>query len=245
MNRFWNFIRNDAGERILRIDGMITDNDFLAWLEDGTSAKEFRQELNLGEGDITVWINSEGGDCFAATSIYNALKKYRGHVTIKIDSLAASAASVVAMAGDVVEISRVGMIMIHNPWAFAEGDSAEMKSVASMLDEVKETIINAYETKTKLPRAELSRMMDETTFLHAQKAVELGFADKIIGDEVAPLIEISSRRQVMNCMTNAVKAKLDAEKKSAVKNNARRSKLDIATKRLKLGGMNYGFARTV
>lgn len=210
MNKFYNFARNEAGERELRIEGMITDDNFLAWLIGGTSAKTFRAELNSGEGDITVWINSEGGDCFAATSIYNALKEYRGKVTIKIDALAASAASVIAMAGDSVEISHVGMIMIHNPWSFAEGDSAEMKSVAAMLDEVKETILNAYELNTKLSREEISRLMDEETFMHAQRAVELGFADKIIGDEIAPAIEISSRRKVINCMAKAFK-KREAE----------------------------------
>lgn len=118
------------------------------------------------------------------------------------------------MAGDVVEISPVGMIMIHNPWTGVVGDSAEMKTVAQMLDDVKETIINAYEQKTKLSRAEISRLMDEETYFHAQKAIEYGFADKIIGDEKPPLIEISSRRQIMNCMTNALKSKLKSEKKS-------------------------------
>ena len=215
MNKFWNFIRNEADERELRIDGMITDDNFLAWLVEGTSAKNFRKELNSGDGDIIVRINSEGGDCFAAASIYNALKEYRGHVTIKIEAIAASAASVIAMAGDAVEISPVGLIMIHNPYSFAEGDSAEMKSVAAMLDEVKETILNAYEQKTKLSREEISRLMDETTFMHAQKAVELGFADKIIGDEIAPVIEISSHRKVMNCMMKAFKA----ENKKAAPNN--------------------------
>lgn len=161
MAKFWNWAKNeDTGERTLRLDGVICDDDFMAWWLDGTSAKAFRQELNSGEGDISVWIHSEGGDCFAA-AIYNALKDYSGKVTVKIDGLAASAASVVAMAGDVVEISPVGIIMIHNPWTGAVGDSAEMKIVAQMLDDVKETIINAYERKTKLSRAEISRLMDE------------------------------------------------------------------------------------
>ena len=217
--KFWNWIRDETtGERILRIDGLIADD---SWWEGDITPKNFRDELNAGDGDITVWINSEGGDVYAAVQIYNMLKEYRGHVTIKIDSLAASAASVVAMAGDTVEISPVGMMMIHNPWTLAQGDSAEMTSTAKMLDAVKENIINAYELKTHLSRTKLAKMMDEETFIHARKAVELGFADKIIGEE-NPSNEtanandgISSRQQVTNCIMNAIRNK----NKSAVFGN--------------------------
>lgn len=228
MSKFWNWIKNaDTGERELRLDGVITDDDFWAWLRGGKTAKQFREELDSGEGDITVWINSEGGDCFVAAEIYNMLKEYgntKGKVTIKIDAMAISAASVVAMAGNTIEISPVGMIMIHNPISFAEGDSEEMKTAAKMLDEVKESIINAYELKTKLPRTELATMMDDETWIHAQKAVELGFADSIIGAENQSkennsAVNISSRRQVMNCMRNAFKKKSEAENKITTQNN--------------------------
>ena len=180
MNKFWNFIRNDAGERILRLEGVICDDDYSAWLSDGVSATDFRRELNSADGDITVRINSEGGDVFAAAAIYTALKEYSGQVTVKIDGIAASAASVVAMAGDSVEISPVAMMMIHNPWTWTQGDSDDMQSAAKLLNEVKETILNAYEQRTKLPRTQLSKMMDEETWLPAQKAVDLHFADKIM-----------------------------------------------------------------
>lgn len=228
MPKFWNWAKDeDTGERVLRLDGVITDDDFLAWINESKTAKEFRTELNSGEGDITVWINSEGGDCFAAASIYNMLREYgntRGLVTIKIDAMAISAASVVAMAGDTVEISPVGMIMIHNPWSYAQGDAEEMKTAAKMLDEVKESIINAYEFKTKLPRTKLAKMMDDETWIHAHKAVELGFADKIIGAENQTTENfaarnISSRRQVMNCMMNAFKAKRETETQKADSDN--------------------------
>ena len=212
MNKFWNWTKNETtGERTLRLDGVICDDDFLAWLYDGVSAKAFREELNSGEGDITVWIHSEGGDCFAAAAIYNALREYRGKVTIRIDAVAASAASVIAMAGDSVEISPVGMIIIHNPWTGTVGDAEELKTVASQLDSVKENVINAYELKTHLSRTKLAKMMDEETFIHARKAIELGFADKIIGEEktteTAGNASMSSRRQVMNSMMNAIRAK--------------------------------------
>lgn len=226
MNKFWNWVKNeDTDERELRLDGVIVDDDFWAWIMDGVSAKAFRRELNSADGDITVRINSEGGDCFAAAAIYTMLKDYgksKGIVTVKIDGIAASAASVVAMAGDTIEISPVGMIMIHNPWLWTQGDAEEMRAAAKFLDDVKETIINAYETKTKLPRDEISRLMDDETWLHAKKAVELGFADKIMFAENQTtddlVANMSSRRQVMNCTAGTIKAKLAAQKKSTPDN---------------------------
>lgn len=218
MAKFWNFLRDDAGERILRLDGAISET---TWFGDEVTPKFFRDDLNAGDGDITVWLNSPGGDVFAATEIFNMLKEYgdnRGLVTVKIDSLAASAASIIAMAGDVIEISPVGMIMIHNPATIAAGDADEMKAAAKMLGEVKESIINAY-GRTNLSREQLSRMMDAETWMNANKAVELRFADKIIGSENQPTDEqsakIFSAMQVTNSVADAFKAKRDAEKKFA------------------------------
>jgi ATP-dependent Clp protease protease subunit len=127
-----------------------------------------------------VWINSPGGDVFAAAQIYNMLRDYKGTVTVKIDGLAASAASVIAVAGDEVLVSPVAMMMIHNPATIAMGNAQEMEKAIGMLNEVKESILNAYEAKTGLNRGKLSRMMDEETWFNAKKAVELGFADKIL-----------------------------------------------------------------
>ena len=136
--------------------------------------------MNAGSGDITVWINSPGGDCVAAAQIYNMLTQYKGNVTVKIDGIAASAASVIAMAGNTVLMSPVSMMMIHNPATVAFGDHAEMQKAIDMLAEVKESIINAYVIKTGLTRAKLSHLMDAETWMDANKAVELGFADDII-----------------------------------------------------------------
>ena len=113
-----------------------------------------------GEGDITIWINSPGGDVFAANQIYNMLMDYKGKVTVKIDGIAASAASVIAMAGGDVLMSPVSMIMIHNPATIAIGDTEEMEKAIAMLEEIKESIINAYELKTGLSRAKISHLMD-------------------------------------------------------------------------------------
>lgn len=217
--KFWDWTRDkETGARELTIAGAISSDDFLSWLFDDVTPKKFRKELNSDEGDIILRINSEGGDCFAASEIYNMLKEYsdtRGLVTVRIDAIAASAASMIAMAGDWIEISPVGMIAIHNPWTITEGDAEEFKIAASQLESVKENIINAYELRTKLPRAKLARMMDEETFIHARKAVDLGFADKIIGEDNPPEEDsttaetsdgISSRRQVTTGIMNAIRA---------------------------------------
>lgn len=127
-----------------------------------------------------MWINSPGGDCVAAAQIYNMLMDYKGNVTVKIDGIAASAASVIAMAGATVLVSPVSMLMIHNPMTAAFGDKNEMEKAISMLAEVKESIINAYEIKTGLSRAKISHLMDDETWMDAHKAIELGFADDML-----------------------------------------------------------------
>ncbi len=142
--------------------------------------------MNSGKGNITVWINSPGGDCVAAAQIYNMLMDYKGNVTVKIDGIAASAASVIAMAGNTVLMSPVSTMMIHNPATIAMGDHNEMQKAIEMLNEVKESIINAYEIKTGLSRAKLSHLMDSETWMNANKAVELGFADGIISRDAFP-----------------------------------------------------------
>ena len=164
-------------ERILELNGTIAEE---SWFDDDVTPQLFRDELNSGTGDVTVWINSPGGDCVAAAQIYNMLSNYKGKVTVKIDGIAASAASVIAMAGDTVLVSPVSMLMIHNPATIVWGDHAEMQKAIDMLAEVKESIINAYVLKTGLSRPKLSHLMDAETWMDANKAVELGFADEIM-----------------------------------------------------------------
>ena len=180
--KFWKW-RNQAEagtapeERTLFLNGTIAEE---SWFDDDVTPQLFKDELNSGTGDITVWINSPGGDCVAAAQIYNMLSNYKGKVTVKIDGIAASAASVIAMAGDTVLVSPVSMLMIHNPATIAWGDHAEMQKAIDMLSEVKESIINAYVLKTGLSRPKLSHLMDAETWMDANKAVELGFADEIM-----------------------------------------------------------------
>ncbi|MEQ2464667.1 MULTISPECIES: head maturation protease, ClpP-related [Bacillaceae] len=177
MRKFWNWVRDSDEERTLYLNGVISEE---TWWGDEVTPKMFKDELLAGTGDITVWINSPGGDVFAAAQIYNMLMEYTGKVTVKIDGLAASAASVIAMAGGDVYMSPVSMLMIHNPSTIAIGDSEEMMRAKALLDEVKESIINAYELKTGLSRTKLSHLMDAESWMNANKAIELGFADKIM-----------------------------------------------------------------
>lgn len=180
--KFWNWVKNDGAdefgsERTLYLNGEISDE---TWYGDEVTPQMFKDELNAGSGDITLWINSPGGDCFAAAQIYNLLMDYRGNVTVKIDGLAASAASVIAMAGTKVCMSPVAMLMIHNPATVAIGDEEEMQKAIDMLAEVKESIMNAYEIKTSLSRTVISHLMDAESWFNAKKAVELHFADEIL-----------------------------------------------------------------
>lgn len=192
MKRFWNWVRDEApaaGEpasRTLYLDGVIASE---SWLDDDVTPAIFKEELLAGKGPVTVWINSPGGDCIAAAQIYNMLMDYPGDVTVKIDGIAASAASVIAMAGTTVLMSPVATMMIHNPLTTAMGNSEDMRKAIQMLDEVKESIINAYEIKTGLSRSKLSHMMDNETWLNAKMAKQLGFCDAILfreEDEAQP-----------------------------------------------------------
>ena len=201
--KFWNWVRNEGEKRVLLLDGEISDE---TWWGDEVTPQMFRSELNAAEGDIDLWINSPGGDCYAAAQIYNMLMEYKGNVNVKIDGIAASAASVVAMAGSTVEISPLGLMMLHNPMTISIGDTHEMERTITFLGEIKESIINAYEIKTGLSRAKISRLMDAETWMNAKKAVELGFADSVLYTDVQrPVTEVAdglifSRAAVTNSL---------------------------------------------
>ena len=186
--KFWKWVNkavlNDEEEavmeRTLFLNGTIAEE---SWFDDDITPAMFKDELFAGTGPITIWINSPGGDCIAASQIYSMLMDYKGDVTVKIDGIAASAASVIAMAGTKVLIAPTALMMIHNPATIAYGDHTEMAKAIDMLEEVKESIINAYEIKTSLSRTKLSHLMDEETWMNAMKAIELGFADGMLEDE--------------------------------------------------------------
>ena len=177
MKKFWNWIKDSDETRTLRLEGPIDEESFWG---DEITPQMFRDELESGEGDVTVWINSPGGNVFAAAEIYTMLKDYKGSITVKIDAIAASAASVVAMAGDVVQMSPVAMLMIHDPSTVAMGNTKDMEKAIEVLNEVKESIINAYASKSGLSHARIANFMSNETWMNAKKAVELGFADEVL-----------------------------------------------------------------
>ena len=173
MKKFWNWIRDETNldARILRLEGAIAEE---SWFDDEVTPQLFKDELMSGSGNITVWINSPGGCVFAASQIYTMLRNHNGKITVKIDGIAASAASVVAMAGDETLISPTGMLMIHDPMTIAYGNKTDMEQTITMLEEVKESILNAYVQKSHQSRETLSQLMSEETWMNAEKALELG-----------------------------------------------------------------------
>ena len=189
MKRFWNWLApqetspdSDGGERVLRINGVIAEE---SWLDDEITPAVFASELNAGSGPVTIWLNSPGGDVVAAARIYNMLLDYPGKVTVNIDGIAASAASVIAMAASTVAMSPVSMLMIHNPATLAMGDKTELSRALDMLESVKDSIINAYQLKTGLSRAKLSKLMDMETWMDATAAIDLGFANEVLTSKQA------------------------------------------------------------
>ena len=205
--QFWNWVRNEDGTRILTIDGVIAEE---SWFADDVTPKLFREQLNAGTGDVVLYVNSPGGDCVAASQIYTMLMEYKGRVTVKIDGIAASAASVIAMAGTEVLMAPTSLLMIHNPLTVAIGDTEEMQKAIVMLDEVKESIINAYELKTGLSRAKIAHFMDAETWMNAQKAIELGFADGILTRDtgVPDGIPINGYQYSRRAVTNSLLSKI-------------------------------------
>lgn len=183
---FWSFKNSEENDEEieLRIDGdIVMDDDFWSMLfgTENVTPKGFMSELSQYKGkNINVWINSYGGDVYAASRIYTALKEHKGKVTVKVDGVAISAASVIAMAGDEILMSPTSILMIHNPWGNFQGEAEDLRHGADVLDEVKQTIINAYQLKTNKSRAKISQMMDEETWMSAKKAVSEGFADGML-----------------------------------------------------------------
>ena len=208
--KFWNWVRDsDTGERTLVLNGTIAED---SWFGDEVTPAIFRDELMKCDGDITVWINSPGGDVFAAAQIYNMLMDYKGNVTVRIDGIAASAATMIAMAGTTVEMSPVGMFVIHNPSTAVIGNTKEMQAAIQMLDEVKENIINAYELKTSLPRQQLSDLMDA-----ADKILFANEDEEKANSTVEAML--FSRRAIVNSLVDKIKAQSQKIVKATVPDN--------------------------
>lgn len=243
MTKFWNFIKNKATETEpekieLRIEGDIVDDEH-AWIyewigEPAASPNAFKNELKEFKGkSLTVWIDSYGGSVFAGASIYNALKEHDGKVTVKVDSKAMSAASVIAMAGDEILMSPTALLMIHNPLTGMYGDMHDMRKVADVLDQVKESIINAYSSKTGRSRSDIASMMDDETWMSANVAVKEGFADGVLYQDeqfdVTNMKEFSfNRLQVANSTSKSIKKVVED-----VKSNDKDDEIQLAKMKLK------------
>ena len=183
---FWN-LKNDAEipeDGVLDIDGEIVAEK--GWFtSDGVCvASDFRKALK-GVKNVTVHINSPGGDVMAGAEIYSALREHslngEGTVTVIVTALAASAASIIAMAGDRILMHPVAYMMIHNPWTFAIGDAKELRKTAKTLDVISEGLISAYQARTGKDREELKKLLENETWMSAGTCVEEGFADEIYG----------------------------------------------------------------
>ena len=221
MKKFWNWVKNEQGERTLLLESTIAEE---SWYGDEVTPATFREELFAEDGPITLSINSPGGDTIAASQIYTMLMEYPYDVTVKITGIAASAASVIAMAGTKVTMSPTSMMMMHNPFTIAMGDSAEMRRASQLLDEVKESIINAYELKTGMSRTRLSHMMNDETWMNSVKAKELGFCDEILFTDDTPVAEDAqffatgscyARKAVMNCLLDKIRAEMPADESAS------------------------------
>ena len=206
-NKFWNWTKNlETNTPELRLEGEIASE---TWWGDEVTPKLFKDELNKYAGkDITVWINSPGGDVIAGSQIYTMLKEHKGNVNVKIDGLAASSASFIAMAGDIVQMSPTAMMMIHLPSTIDWGNKNDFAKAIERLEEVEAAIINAYTLKTKLPKDELSKMMEEQTWMNAFRAKELGFIDEVLytekPEENAKAFDFT-KKAVSGCIQNSVK----------------------------------------
>lgn len=223
MKRFWNWVtvQNDAAPtpdgapasepvvtRRLLLNGPIADE---TWWGDEVTPQIFREELESGNGPIEVWINSYGGEIMAASQIYNMLVAYTGDVTVFIDGVAASAASVIAMAGNTIKMGVSSYLMVHKPSTTIHGNTDDLQNGIDALTSIEKGIIAAYKSKTKLSEAKLSHLIEgKGTWLDAQTALELGFIDEIVTAKNNMGAPIKTAFQ-QDAVTNSLLDKIAAE----------------------------------
>ena len=177
--KFWN---KSAETADIFIYGDITSEK---WDETETTAKSFVDDLkSFGGRDVTIHLNSGGGDCFAALAIYNTLKNYSGKVNVSIEGLCASAATIIACGGSKITIAANSLMMIHNPSVGLSGyfDEIDIDKVKNSLSAVKSTLIQTYQTRTGKSESELDKLLSAETWFTAAEAIENGFADEILGE---------------------------------------------------------------
>jgi ATP-dependent Clp protease, protease subunit len=180
--RFWNLKQTTKNSAELTLYGVISQD---SWWGDEVTPKQFSDDLKaLGDDieEITVRINSDGGDVFAGIAIHNMLKRHKAKVIVYVDGLAASIASIIAMAGDKVIMPKGSMMMIHNPWTSVwGGDADDFRHTADILDKIRDSLVDVYAEKTKLDKEEIKALLDAETWMTAEEAVAKGFADEVEG----------------------------------------------------------------
>ena len=196
--KFWNW--NDSSELVL--DGVIASE---SWYGDEVTPQLFRDELAEHKGDLTVVINSPGGDVFAGVAIYNAIKNRNdGHVTVRVDGVAASIASVIAMAGDTIKMSLGSTMMIHKPWSMAMGDAEELAKTIELLNKLEGSIVDIYADRTGLDKEKIAELLAAETWLNPEEAVALGFADNAPEQKASLSDTIKNVKDLLTPVHNAV-----------------------------------------
>lgn len=176
--KFWNFKALDENTAELTLYGEISD---ISWWGDEVTPKQFKEDLDaLGDIDtLNVYINSPGGDVFAGQAIYSMLKRHKATINVYVDGLAASIASLIAMAGDKVIMPANAMMMVHNPWTFAYGNANDFRKLADDMDKIRDSMVVAYESRSALTTDEIIELLDAETWLSAEDCLEYGFCDEI------------------------------------------------------------------
>lgn len=236
--KFWkwsNSVESNGAELV--IEGEISSE---TWWGDEATPQQLRDELKERSGDLTVSLNSGGGDVFAGVSMYNALKNYDGTVTVRVDGLAASIASIIAMAGDKIIMSPGSMMMIHKPWTFAVGDAKELDKVKEVLDQIEKSMLPIYTARTGKSEEEISALLDAETWMNAEEAVEMGFADELIeakekvsySDAIKNLVNgnlafnMSATKDSINALVDKIKA--EAEEATEVEDVTNTTETEVA-----------------
>lgn len=185
MNRWSPGIKAAADEdRTISIYDVIGED---WWTGEGVTAKRIAAALRqMGKGPVTVNINSPGGDLFEGLAIYNLLREHDGEVTVKVLSLAASAASVIAMAADTIQIARAGFLMIHNAWILVAGNRNDLREIADWLEPFDAAMVDVYSSRTGMDSEEVAALLDAETWIRGSDAIDMGFADEFLpSDQVA------------------------------------------------------------
>lgn len=200
---------------------------------DGFSAKQFADEIKkLGKVDVlNVYINSPGGDVFDGVAIYNILQRNKARVIVEIDALAASIASVIAMAGDEIRMAENALMMIHNPWGFVIGDVNDFAKAIDDLNKVKDSsIMPAYQKQTGLEDKKLSELMDAETWMNAAEAKEYGFIDEISeGKEIAAHIDRDKYKKVFSKIPDNITAEITPKSEMITTDDSQEKKKENKT----------------